>query len=75
MLLGDFPERMMTEGRDVPKYFNSKGVVFERTEQGDGYVYVLNDFSTALLGGLFITVCTQATASEEVIAAATAERC
>jgi hypothetical protein len=30
----------MKEGRDVAKYFNSKGVVFERTEDGDGFVYV-----------------------------------
>ena len=39
-VIGDFPDRMMAEGRDVPKYFNSKGTVFERTEHGDGYVYV-----------------------------------
>jgi dual specificity tyrosine-phosphorylation-regulated kinase 2/3/4 len=37
-VIGDFPEHMMRDGKDVPKYFNSKGVVFERTEQGDGYV-------------------------------------
>ena len=40
----------MTEGRDVPKYFNSKGVVFERTEQGDGYVYALAGFGDAFFG-------------------------
>jgi hypothetical protein len=30
---------MLAEGRDVPKYFNSKGVVYERIEDGDGFVY------------------------------------
>ena len=30
----------MTEGKDVSKYFNSTGVVFERTEDGEGFVYV-----------------------------------
>lgn len=37
-VIGNFPEHMMKEGRDVAKYFNSKGVVFERTEDGDGFV-------------------------------------
>ena len=37
---GDFPEHMMTMGKDVGKYFNSKGVVFERTEDGEGFVCV-----------------------------------
>jgi hypothetical protein len=40
-VIGDFPEYMMTEGRDVSKYFNSKGVVFERSEDGESFVYVL----------------------------------
>ena len=37
---GNFPEHMMAEGKDVSKYFNSKGIVFERTEDGEGFVYV-----------------------------------
>ena len=30
--------RMLTRGRDVPKYFNSRGVVYERTEDGGAFV-------------------------------------
>ena len=47
-VIGDFPEHMMTEGKDVSKYFNSKGVVFEQTEDGVGFVYVACGRTTRL---------------------------